>query len=85
VISVSFFIFYPRLAESTDVWAGGYVTKRRGHFLLADNAGIGKWRITRGRRMWPRPSRTILGTAKIRSMLPPLWSCDGRNMFKNIF
>ena len=27
------------------VQAGGYVAERGGHFLLADNAGIGEWRV----------------------------------------
>ena len=29
---------------ATRVRAGGYVAERGGHFLLADNAGIGEWR-----------------------------------------
>ena len=33
-----------RVSVLAAVWAGWYVAERRGHFLLADNAGIGEWR-----------------------------------------
>jgi len=36
----------PRLrTEAADVRAGGGVAECPGHFLLADNAGIGEWRV----------------------------------------